>query len=70
MGASEGSIVGLTDPARKQLKVTYSVPESSPEAATNFQLRVTQGERTLLDDQATIRWSADECHPEPSSTKL
>ena len=47
--------------------MTYSVREGVTELV---RLVVKKGDATLLVENATVRWSDDECHPRPLSKAL
>lgn len=70
VGATTGSVGAAADPAKRQVTVRYSVPEGSANATSELQLRVKKDATTLVDERATVRWSDDECHPSPNTTKL
>ncbi|OJY23121.1 MAG: hypothetical protein BGO98_46960 [Myxococcales bacterium 68-20] len=74
LGGSLEAISGSltkTDDGNTRLSLTVNVGEGAPSSTTLVTVRVLDdAERELVKAEGPVRWSNDDCHPKPDTTKL
>ncbi|MCW5835047.1 MAG: hypothetical protein KIS78_21785 [Labilithrix sp.] len=68
--AVEGSLT-RTDDGGTRLLLTVHVGEGAPGSTTAVRVRVLDdAEREVLKAEGSVRWSDEDCHPTPSTSKI
>ncbi|MBX3198079.1 MAG: hypothetical protein KF894_08035 [Labilithrix sp.] len=68
--AVEGSLT-RTDDGNTRLLLTVHVGEGAPGSTTTLRVRVLDdAEREVLSAEGAVRWSDEDCHPTPSTSKI
>ncbi len=68
--AVSGSLT-KTDDGNTRLSLTVNVGEGAPSSTTLVTVRVLDdAERELVKAEGPVRWSNDDCHPTPDTTRI